>query len=347
MSLEYLKNKKIVLTGGTGFVGQYLLKALEEVVTEHGAEVTCIVRKSSNVKALPSFVNIKEVNFISGKGLDDALSGQDVVIHLAAMLSGVFWQDYLCNVTAADLLGKAIAKHNIERVLLVSSIAATGPIAPYRDIHFAKGVTDSDTARPVSAYGWSKYLAEEMLSKHCGDKLVILRPPMIYGSGDKGLLPFFKAVSKGVIVSPGLCRDFPISVIHVSDMAQAILCGLKPEARGVYHCNDGENSYNPMYTMGGFGKAMAKVMGKKAYCVKLPLCVLGVSAAISTAYGAIMKRFNKPMPSLTFDKYRESRAVGWMCNSQRLQDELGFVPSMSLHVGLQETYTGYKRDKFL
>ncbi len=347
MSLEYLKNKKILLTGGTGFVGQYVLKALEGAVKEYGTKVTCLVRKSSNVKLLPSFVSIKEGDFITGEGFNDALSGQDMVIHLAAVLSGVFWQDYFCNVQASDILGKAISEHNIERVLLVSSVAATGPIAPFSKISLAKGVTDDCAARPVSAYGWSKYLSEEMLAKHCGDKLVILRPPIIYGSGDGGLLPYFKAAARGIVVSPGLCRDFPISLIHASDMAQAILCALKPEANGVYHCNDGENAYNPVYTMGGLGKEMAKVMGKKAVCIKLPLCLLGVSAALSTAYGAILQHFNKRMPSLTFDKYREARAVGWMCNGQRLQDELGFTPTMSLHVGLQDTYTGYKQEGLL
>ncbi len=347
MSLEYLQNKKILVTGGTGFVGQYLLKALESAVNEHGAKITCLVRKSSNLALLPNFVQVKEANFKTGEGFAEALSGQDMVIHLAAMLSGVFWQDYFCNVQAATLLGKAIAAQDVQRVVLVSSVAATGPIAPFHDKFSVKGVKDDDEARPISAYGWSKYFAEVMLSQHCADKLVVLRPPIIYGSGDKGLLPYFKAAARGIIISPGLFREFPISLIHAGDMASAILCALKPQAQGVYHCNDGENSYNPTYTMRGLGKEMAHVMGKKAICLNMPLCALGVSAAFSTAYGAILQHFNKRLPSWTFDKYRESRACGWMCDGQRLQNELGFEPKMDLHTGLQETYSGYRREGIL
>ncbi len=347
MSLEYLYNKRILLTGGTGFLGQHILKALEECIKEHGTQVTCLVRQSSKRDVLPSSVIIKEANLGTGEGLDEALEGQDMVIHAAALLSGVFWQDYFKNVRAASLLGQAIARHKIERVVLISSLAASGPMAPFSSNYSAQAVRDDVLPSPISAYGWSKYLSEEALGRHCGDALVILRPPIIYGSGDKGLLPYFKSAAMGLVVSPGMWREFPVSLIHGSDMANAVLCALKPEAKGVYHCNDGENAFNEHYTMKGLGLLMAEIMGKKAFCVKMPHCILALTAACSTGMGAVLSLFGKRMPSWTFDKYRESRVSGWMCNGQRFQEELGFEPKMSLQDGLQETYTDYKNRGWL
>ncbi len=347
MSLEYLKNKRILITGATGFVGQYLLRALQPCVEEHGTQITCLVRKSSNPKLIPDFAKTMVADFTTGAGLDEALEGQDMLLHVAAMLSGVFWQDYFCNVQAASLLGQAIDRHKLERVVLVSSISATGPITPYGKHDTPIPVDDNTPPHPVAAYGWSKYLAECALARHCDDKLVILRPPIIYGSGDKALLPYFQCAKMGLVVSPGMGRDFPVSTIHASDMAEAILCAMKPEAKGIYHCNDGVHEHKNNQTMKGLGMLIAEVMGKKAVCVKMPLWFLGLSALCSTAGGFVGSFFGMRMPSWTYDKFRESCATGFISNGKRLEDELGFRPKMSLRVGLQEAYTGYKKDGWL
>ena len=76
------------------------------------------------------------------------------------------------------------------RFVLVSSLAATGPSDT------APGVDDATPPAPVSAYGWSKMLTEQVLGRALGQSLVTLRPPIIYGSGDKGLLPVFQGVMR-------------------------------------------------------------------------------------------------------------------------------------------------------
>lgn len=320
--------KKICLTGATGFLGSHLLPILEQA----GAEITCIVRKSSNIKNIHH--RIAYANLASGEGLREALKGQDILIHMAAMLFGYAYQDYLAgNATAARQIG--LAAGDLERVIHVSSLAAAGPSAT------APGVAETDIPGPVSAYGWSKLMSESILCNFFGERLVILRPPIIYGSGDRGLLPVFRGVKRGFAAVPGW--SFPVSVIHVDDAARAILCCTEEKARGIYHASDGA----PL-EMADFYRAIGKALGRdKLTIVNIPLPIMGLSAAISGLAGQIGKFFGRRPPNWNPDKYREARAGGWLANDSKIVKEIGFKPQMALADGMKEAVGGYRNQGLL
>ncbi len=354
-AFPHLAGRAVLLTGGTGFVGRHLLPQLLEA----GARVICLVRASSDTSRLPRGVAVAQADLHSGEGLDAALEGRDVIIHMAALLFGLGWQDYLrANALAARRLGEAVARLRAAgrlrgdgRVVLVSSLAATGPCA------VEPGAADDAAPAPVSAYGWSKLLTEQILGRALGEGLVTLRPPIIYGSGDRGLLPVFRGVKRGVAVSPGRGREFPVSVVHADDMARAVLCACRPEARGVYHLNDGQ-----VHTMTGFcrrmGAAVARALGREprpVRVIRMPLPVMAVTAALSSAYGtvadALCRRFAghglRRAPEWNLDKYREARQPGWVSDGRRICRELGFTPQTGLEDGLLEAAQGYVREGLL
>ncbi len=334
MNMTHLHGKNIAVTGATGFLGGHTVRFLRDRLAGTGATISCLVRPHTSRDALKDFP-CYEVDFQTGQGMREALKQQHTLIHMASILFGARWQDYVdTNARMAECLGAAVARsRSVKSVLFVSSLAVSGPSAT------SPGVADSAEGRPVSAYGWSKYISEQILARHCGKKLVILRPPMIYGSKDKGLLPYFKAAKRGLVVSPGFGRHFPVSVIHVLDMVQAMACALKPEAAGVYHCNDGAE-----HTMTHIGSRIASLLGKRALCVNMPLPIMAVSAACSTAAARILMTLHGKAPSWNVDKYREARQVGWLCQGTRIRDELGFEPHFSLDAGLEEALRGYKQD---
>lgn len=340
--------RRIAVTGATGFVGSHLVRLLLAAGAQSGVEITCITRSSSKTASLPSAVRIASADLATGHGLAEALRDQDAVIHLAALLFGLGWQDYLRgNVVAAEHLGRALAHEaarfgsSLRRVVLVSSLAATGPSAT------APGVHDHTPSAPVSAYGWSKFMAEQTLARHLvpfaslgtrtSDLLVTLRPPIIYGSGDKGLLPYFQSARAGLVVTPGLGRAFPVSAIHAHDMAQAIVCALKPEAHGVYHCSDGAE-----HDMASLGRTMAEIMGRSARVLTMPLPIMAAAAAACGLFAPLALRFTGRVPSWNPDKYLEAKQVGWLCNGTRLATELGYAPTVGLRDGLREAVEGYK-----
>ncbi len=334
MQLEHLNGKKILITGATGFLGHHLLQAL----TKSKAEIFCLVRASSNRSLLPPSVKVLEADLHSGNGLDEALSQVDTVVHMASLLFGIGWRDYLQdNVLAANVFGAAIARNkNIQRVVFVSSLAASGPSAT------PPGVKSSNLACPKSAYGWSKYMSEQTLFRHCGDKLVILRPPIIYGSKDKGLLPYFKAAKKGLVITPGFGRRFPVSIIHAKDMAKVIMLSLHPNAHGIYHCNDGE-----VHTMENIGVRIANTLGQEAKCFGVPLFIMGISAFAVSLAARLLKPLSLKAPSWNIDKFLEAKESGWLCDGSRMRNELGFKAEVSLELGIHESISGYKADNWL
>ncbi|MBQ3060646.1 MAG: NAD(P)-dependent oxidoreductase [Desulfovibrio sp.] len=344
---SHLAGQRVLVTGGTGFVGRHLLPCLLEA----GAEVTCLVRPSSRLDRLPPGTAAVTADLNSGQGLHAALDGQDIFIHMAALLFGLSWQDYLrANARAAHQLATAMADitaaggQTPRRTVLVSSLAAAGPSA------CPPGRASGTVPEPVSAYGWSKLLVEQILSRALGDRLVIVRPPIIYGSGDQGLLPVFQGAARGLAVSPGLWRDFPVSAAHVRDVAQAIILCAKPDASGIYYCSDGQ-----VHTMAAFCRAMGTAMGHKVRVLHLPLALLAVTAALSSAAGILHAaglrlltgRRPRRAPNWNLDKYREARQTGWLCDDMRLRQELGYVPQMDLASGMAEAVNGYRQEGLL
>ncbi|MDR2800833.1 MAG: NAD(P)-dependent oxidoreductase [Desulfovibrio sp.] len=343
MSAERLSGTRVLVTGGTGFVGRHLLPLLLET----GARVTCLTRACSRTGGLPEGISVVRADLQSRAGLAQALKGQEIVIHMAALLFGLGWQDYLrANARAAAALTAELEKaEEVKRVVLVSSLAAAGPCA------VSPGIAEDAAPMPASAYGWSKLLVEQML-RPLGEKLVILRPPIIYGSADRGLLPVFRGAVRGIAVSPGAFREFPVSVLHVRDMARAVLRACAAGAGGVYHLNDGRE-----HTMSGFCRAIGlelhrftgRPAGGVVRVLRPPLPALAVTAAIATGFAGFASCF-RPFyraPNWNMDKYREARQPGWLADAGRIRRELGWEPVVPLADGLAEAVEGYLREKML
>jgi nucleoside-diphosphate-sugar epimerase len=315
--------QRIVLTGGAGFVGRRLARELAG-----RTELSCIVRAASRTDLLPPGTRIFRADIAAGQGVDAALEGQDCLIHLAATLFASSWRDYLDSAAVmARRLGSAARRAGIRRVVVVSSLAATGPDAQ------SPGVPDDAPPAPVSAYGWAKYMAELIFARELAPpaSLVVLRPPIIYGAGDKGLLPCFRAAKLGLVTAP--CGVFPVSAVHVRDAVQGVLCCLRPEARGVYHINDGAE-----HTMASLGLAMATALGRKALVLRVPRPALAAAAALA----GFAARLGLPPGPWNRDKYREACAEGWLCSAARITAELGYAPSMPLREGMADAVAGYR-----
>jgi len=325
---------RILVTGGTGFVGQHLIKAL----IEKKAKVTCLVRASTkhNVfePAIKSQINFMQADLSNGQGLKEALAEQDFVIHLAALLFGLKWQDYIqANALTSELMGQNIEKYapNLKKFIMISSLAATGPSG------IAPGVKDNAASCPVSAYGWSKYISEQILKNFLHEKMVTLRPPIIYGSGDKGLLPYFKTAQMGIIINPGFGKSLPMSIIHVYDIVQAIILCLNDKSKGIYHLNDGGS-----HTMESIGRNIAKALEKKAVVVPIPLVLMKITAHMAQMWASCSLKFGARMPSWNIDKYLEAKQEGWLCDSARIKNELGFEPIINISKGMNEAVLGYR-----
>ena len=169
--------KKIFLTGVSGFVGSALAYALHK----QGYIVRGGVRTKS--KSIPHFVEQFSSGSISpNTKWEDALTGVDTVIHLAARVH--IMQDTAndpltefrhINSEATLNLAQQAVKHGVKRFIYLSSIKVNGestlPGIPF---------TENDKYIPVDPYALSKYEAEQnllQLAKETNMEVVIIRPP--------------------------------------------------------------------------------------------------------------------------------------------------------------------------
>ncbi len=152
---------KILITGATGFIGSALVPKLCE---KH--KVVCFIRNTSNISALKNLANVE---FAFGDILDKdsvfkAVQGTDAVLHLAT--SHFRGKEHL-NLIGSKNIIEACQKSSISRVVFVSSMAAKRMV---RD-----------------AYGQTK-LEIENLFKTSGLDYTIIRPSIVYGRGELGLI---------------------------------------------------------------------------------------------------------------------------------------------------------------
>ncbi len=174
----------VLVTGGAGFIGSWLV---EELVN-YGALVTVLDDCSTGCYENLSAVNTR-IKFIQGSITDNAslhaaLKGQKIVFHLAGATS---IEESFCNpekyhainATAMLALLQLCRQHNIERFIFASSVAVYGNTATMQN-----KLSETNVCAPISPYGLSKYIAEQycMLYSYCyALTTVILRYCNVYG----------------------------------------------------------------------------------------------------------------------------------------------------------------------
>lgn len=171
---------KILLTGATGFVGNYLLTQLKDF------EVSLILR-NNNVAGYKT--RIADLN--ESIDLSNDLNGIEVVIHCAAR-AHIMNETSLnpldeyrkINVDATMNLARQAASAGIKRFIYLSSIKVNG-----EQTFHSQTFKFDDIPKPEDPYGVSKLEAElglKEIALETGMELVIIRPPLVYGPGVKG-----------------------------------------------------------------------------------------------------------------------------------------------------------------
>ena len=210
---------KILLFGSNGFLGSHLQSKLE------GEVIGVNIRQNYWQENIPDDANVF-INCI-GKAHD----------HKGTATEHDF---YYANYEVAKVLFEEFLKSNAHLFIHISSIAAI------EENERKEVLTEDTVGHPQSHYGKSKKAAEEYLLKKnipLGKKLVILRPTMIHGEGDKGNLTLlYKIISKGIPYPLGAFKNSRtfVSVDNVAFLMNEIIKKYKEMESGVYHITDDE-----------------------------------------------------------------------------------------------------------
>lgn len=234
---------KILITGGTGFLGSYIIKAL----IEKGYAVRAIRRSAK----LPSYIPreiMDKVEWVDGDILDvvsleDAMEGVDTVIHSAAIVSFLpkdRKKMYQINVEGtANVVNIALEK-NIRRLVHISSVAALGRTAHGGHVDEEKKWEES---KVNTHYAKSKFKSELEVWRGTSEGLsaVVLNPGTILGYGDwnRSSCTIFKNVYEEFKwYSPGI-NGF----VDVEDVAKATLLLMESDINEQRFIVNGDNWY--------------------------------------------------------------------------------------------------------
>lgn len=331
---------RVLVTGASGFVGSHLLEAL----IAEGYVVRVLVRKSSRtdwVRGLPvelAYGDVRDKASLAG-----ACVGVQSVFHFAARTAARTAAEFHeANAVGTRNLAEALAERGLPGGFFVmcSSLAAGGPAIevqndaePYR--------SESDPSTPITPYGKSKLAGERMLQEVADQsrsfRVVVLRPPAVYGPRDSAVLQFFQWVSRGILPLPA-AENARISLIYVGDLVTATVQVARKNVHGTYYLCDGA-----VYTWTQIGELAGEMMDRNVRPVRIPEWAARVVAGGFELAGLLTRR----PPIVSRWKVREMRERHWVCSAEKARRDWEFNPQVLLEDGLDETLRWYRENRWL
>jgi len=300
---------KLAITGATGFVGGRLL----EQALAAGHEVRALTRRPQQPR--------EGLSWIAGS-LDDQASldllaeGADAMIHVAGVINAPDPAGF----EAANVMGTsavlAAAEHSqIKRFVHVSSLSAREP--------------------KLSAYGASKAGSEALVAASSLPHAII-RPPAVYGPGDKETFELFRMARRGIVLLPPEGR---LSLIHVDDLARLLLALADPAAPAglLVEPDDGRHGG---WSHAEFGRALGKALGRT-------VATVSVSRPILDLFAKVDRWVRGPKAKLTADRVAYFCHPDWMVDPGRGAPEALWRPEIETEAGLAETAKWYREAGWL
>jgi uncharacterized protein YbjT (DUF2867 family) len=293
----------LAITGGTGFVGATLVRH----AAMRGHHVRALTRKPQ--------VSGSKIEWVDG-ALDQPESlvrlavGADVVIHVAGAINArdrAGFQDH--NVFGTLNMVEAAKAAGVRRFIHVSSMAAREP--------------------ELSDYGWSKARSEQVVGAS-GLEWTIVRPPAVYGPGDRETLELFKMAKRGLVFLPPPGK---ISVIEVSDLSRFLLTLIAHDETvgDTYEPDDG---YEQGWTHRQFAEAIGTAVGRTR------LTTISVPRGLMRGGARIYRLVRGKRAKLTLDRASYFSHADWVAH-RRPPAEL-WRPHIETNAGLKATAVAYR-----
>lgn len=324
---------RILITGANGFIGSRLCR---EFLARQWT-VIAGVRKTADLSLLDGLsVEFRYGDVAKPETLPDMVRDVDCIVHNAGLVKAKNRETFFrVNHGGTVNMLDAVVEHNpsLRKFLYISSLAAAGPSRGRRPIR------ESDPPAPLTLYGESK-LAGEMAVKAYADRInvVAVRPPGVYGPGDKEILTFFKTVSRGFRPHLGdVSRK--IQLVHVDDLCRGVFAAMTSEtdSGSVYFIAE-----NRAYTMKELIDLLSAACGRRGVVLPLPGALFRLIAAVSEIGGRMIGM----TPMLTRKKADELLA-SWEVDTGRAHNDLGFTSTIDFARGARETCEWYRREGWL
>jgi nucleoside-diphosphate-sugar epimerase len=300
------------VTGATGFLGQHLVRAFAEA----GWRVRILARRDPTS---PFWEGI-EPEVIPGDLGDTAAlarlcAGADVVAHSAGLIAGAPADLERVNVEGSRRLAMAAGAAHL---LQISSLAAREP--------------------QLSPYAASKRAGEVVAHEILGDRMAVIRPPAIYGPGDRETFRLFQLAARSPVL-PVLTPKARVAVVHVQDAARQIVALAQSRAAGVFALSDARPEG---YSWREIMQTAAMVFKRSPSLVALPTAALYAMSCIEI----VANGWRRGSPMLTFGKVKELTYLNW---GVRPAERVDGAPAseFDLTSGFEQTIEWYRTQGWL
>lgn len=294
----------LAITGGTGFVGA----ALIERALAAGHQVRALTRRPQSDRS--------GVTWVAGdlSNVGDLCVEADAMVHVAGAVNAKDRAGFAAgNIAGTETVVAAAHSAGVERFVHVSSLAAREP--------------------DLSNYGWSKAEAERVVGAS-GLAWAIVRPPAVYGPGDRDQRDLFRAAKLGLAIMPPPGR---MSAVHVGDLARLLLVlAASPADRALYE-PDGPDG--PM-THQAYFAAIGAAVGRRPLPLPLPSVVLRLAARIDGALRGDKAR-------LTMDRVAYMTHPDWTADPAKAPPFGLWRPETPLHEGMADAVRWYRAQGLL
>lgn len=313
----------VAVTGATGFVGRHLVVQL----LADGWRVRALVRRpepeleAAGVQTIAGSID-------DSASLSDLVVGADALVHGAGVVFAQRRREFMAiNAGGTRRLMDAVRHGSgTPRLVLISSLAAREP--------------------HLSAYAASKRQAEEIVANSGpGPDWCIVRPPAVYGGGDRMTLPLFRQFTRGFAFVPA-GEEARFSLLYVVDLAAAIarLVSQTTLRRAILEIDDGRPA----------GYTWSDLIGIGAHVLRRPLrripvwhTMLLVPAALGQLWPWLPANRSGGLRVLTPGKLRELFHPDWVCRPERDTEIKGWTPRIGFEEGFALTLAWYRRQGWL
>jgi len=300
---------RLAITGGTGFVGSHLI----DVALGGGHTVKALARREQ-----PPRDNVEWVagDLGSRDALEKLVNSADAVIHVAG------------TITAPNAAG--FERGNVQGTLAMLAAATAGGVQ--RFVH----VSSLAAREPkLSLYGASKAKAEELVHSS-GLDWAIVRPPAVYGPGDRETLELFRMAKLGLMLMPPKGR---VSVVHAQDLSRLLvaLAGPLAPSNKLIEPDDGKADG---WTHREFARALASAVGTKAAVISSPGILLRMAARAD-------QFLRGERAKLTADRAAYFSHRNWVVEPKRAAPSKLWRPEIETLAGLADTANWYRAQNWL
>ena len=321
-----LKNRSVLVTGGTGFVGANLARELK--YRKNKVIVFSDRETHPFLKGLD--IEIKTGDIRNYDAVLNAVKGCDYVFHLAATAANTIRQKdniFGINVDGTENVMKACLESNVKKVVYASSSATLGFSRRERKLT-EKDVMDSKD----NLYGQSKKLGEDKVYWYISKGLdaTVVIPSFVMGAGeiDPTRYGLFRSISRGRI---RLAFPGGSSMVAVEDLIEGMILAMENGKTGERYILS--SNYLRLFN---FYNLIAKIMGKP----RIKFCIPHGFCYPMYFLGAILQVIMKNPPIST-------ESVRWhfnykFCDSSKARTQLGWTPKVSLEESIKRAMDYYK-----